>query len=84
MRTVHRTFIVSRCPLGCMDCYETEFHTDRLVMVESIQSHIDGLTKEATTQEELTQALADRTECRVVTKGTHSRFLTECEAEPKR
>lgn len=83
MKTVHRTTIVGKCPHGCPDVYSAEFHVvDRVITVESIQAEIDAATKEPVYQEDLTQRLANRVGCNVVTLGTHGRFETECRAEP--
>lgn len=82
--TVHRTTIVAKCPHGATDVYEAEFQIGtRFVAVEDIQAEIDAATKEPVFQEALTQALADRLSCPVVTSGMHGRFATECRAEPE-
>lgn len=63
--------------------YEAEFHVpDVVVTVETIQAEIDAATAEPIYQEHLTQRLANRIGCNVVTVGTHGRFETECRAEP--
>ncbi len=82
--TVHRTTIVGKCPHGCPDVYEAEFHIEnRVVTVESIQAEIDRATEAPIYQESLTQTLADRIGCPVVTSGAHGRFMTECRAVPQ-
>ena len=84
-KTVHRTTIVGECPRGGTDVYEVEFHVDNLVItVESIQAEIDRATQEPIYQESLTQTLADRLDCQVVTSGRHGRFVTESRADPER
>ena len=71
MKVVHRITIIGQCPKGCSDIYQAEFHTNQTIMVEDIGRSISLATKTALTQEELTQRLADLTDCRVVTHGTH-------------
>lgn len=87
MQVTHRTTIVSKCPRGCSDVYDAEFRTADLVMVEDIAKCIERATESALTQEQLTQALANDTQCRVVTTGVHSTstgpFDTRVEAEPQ-
>jgi hypothetical protein len=84
LATVHRTTIVGRCPHGCADVYEAEFHVSgRVLIVEAIQEAIDAATAEPIYQEALTQRLADRLDCAVVTRGAHGKFLSECRAEPE-
>ena len=84
-KTVHRTTIVGKCPHGCADVYEAEFHVEnRVITVESIQAEIDRATQEPIYQESLTQTLADRLGWQGVTSGMHGRFGTECRAEPER
>lgn len=83
MKTVHRTSIASRCPHGGGDAYQAEFHVEgRLLAVEIIQAAIEEATREPVYQEVLTQMLANRLHCIVVTLGVHGRFQTECTAEP--
>lgn len=85
MRTVHRTDIVARCPLGGTDIYEASFTVaGTMLLVEDIQRHIDHLTAEPIYQEELTGRLAVRLKCRVETIGRHGRFTTECVHEPQK
>lgn len=83
IRTAHQTTIVSRCPHGGIDVYTAEFRVeDRILTVEAIQAEIDQAAQSPIYQEALTQRLADRLGCVVITTGTHGRFRTECRAEP--
>lgn len=82
METVHKTMIVAKCPQGATDVYEAEFHTgDRVILVEKILFEIARVTEKAIYQENLTQDLADRIGCKVVTRGRHGVFATECTAK---
>ena len=82
--TVHKTTIVGKCPLGCIDIYEAEFTVfgRRILMVEAIQKEIERLTVNETTQENLTYSLADVLGCHVKTKDVHSQFSSKCFADP--
>jgi|APGre2960657404_1045060.scaffolds.fasta_scaffold48272_5 hypothetical protein len=81
MTTIHRTTVVGQCPLGCADIYEVEFHVaNKTIPVETIQAEIDKATQSPIYQEDLTSRLASALRCTVVTRGTHSRFRTECSA----
>jgi hypothetical protein len=83
MQTVHRITIVGKCPLGCQDIYQAEFHiSNKVIEVGDIADAIKEATENPIYQEVLTQLLADNTGCRVVTVGRHSQFETTCEAEP--
>lgn len=84
MKTIHSTTIVGTCPLGCADIYHAEFHVDgpNVTPVENIQAVINELTKQPIYQEALTQALANRVGCKVVTRGRHMSFETTCEVDP--
>lgn len=85
IKTIHRTTIVGKCPHGCADVYEAEFHVEnRIVTVETILSEIVLVTREPIYQESLTQMLADHLGCHVVTVGVHGQFTTECRADPDR
>lgn len=82
LKTVHRIHVVGKCPLGCDDIYEIEFHIDSVVIpVERIQEVINQLTKDAIYQEDLTRKLCESLQCKVVSHGAHSKFVTECIAE---
>ena len=84
MRTIHRTTIVAKCPLGTMDVYEAEFDVGaRFIAVETIQACINSLTRVPVFQEKLTQVLANAVQCRVTLRGSHGAFDTECVAEPE-
>ena len=81
MTTIHRTTVVGQCPLGCADIYEVEFHVaNKIIPVEAIQAEIDRATQSPIYQEDLTSRLASVLGCTVVSRGTHSRFRTECSA----
>lgn len=85
MTTIHRTTIVGKCPLGCADVYEAEFHVkSKLIEVGDIADAIKEATENPIYQENLTQLLADNIGCKVVTKGRHTQFETTCEAEPNK
>jgi GTP cyclohydrolase I len=54
------------------DCYRAWIYLeDRVVPVEKIHALIEELTQKPIFQEELTQALADRLEATVKTRGCH-------------
>ena len=83
-RVTHRTTIVGKCPHGCQDIYQAEFHVDhRVITIESIQEAIDTTTEKPIYQEDLTQALANKVGCKVITKGSHGRFETTCVSDPE-
>lgn len=84
MLTVHRTTIVGKCPHGCPDVYEAEFHVTGLevLAVEVIQRAIFDATLQPIYQEDLTKNLGALLGCKVVTRGRHSAFDTECTCEP--
>ncbi len=85
MQTVHRTTIIGKCPLGCDDLYDAEFHvTNTFIEVGDIFDAIKEATEEPIYQEALTQILADNIGCKVITKGRHMQFETTCEAEPNK
>ena len=82
--TIHRTTIVGQCPHGCPDTYDAEFHIrSAVVMVEDIQKAIDCEIAAPVYQELLTLRLAELLKCKVVTRGRHGNFLTECTVEPE-
>lgn len=82
LKTVHRIHVVGKCPLGCDDIYEIEFHIDSVVIpVERIQEVITQLTKSPIYQEDLTRKLCECLQCKVISRGSHSKFVTECIAE---
>ena len=82
LKTIHRIHVVGKCPLGCDDIYQIEFHIDSVVIpVERIQEVINQLTTDPIYQEDLTRKLCESLQCKVVSHGTHSRFVTECTAE---
>ena len=82
LSTVHRIQVVGKCPLGCDDIYDIEFHVDSVVIpVETIQDAITQLTRDPIYQEDLTRKLCESLRCKVVSRGTHSKFATECVAE---
>lgn len=82
--TVHKTTVIGQCPHGCPDTYEVEFHVRGLVvMVEDIQKAIDREVSVPVYQELLAQRLADALKCKVITRGNHGKFSTECIVEPE-
>jgi UDP-N-acetylmuramate-alanine ligase len=52
-------------------------------MVEDIQKAIDREVSVPVYQELLAQRLADALKCKVITRGNHGKFSTECIVEPE-
>ena len=79
MMARHRLWIDSSCPVdGAADRYECVVDVSgRVVKCEEIVEAVEVLTKKPIFQEGLTQALADRLNATVVTKGTHVKGRVE-------
>lgn len=63
--------------------YKAEFHVEgKVIAVERINEVIASETSVPLYQEVLTQVLANKLQCKVVTFGNHLHFTTECVSEP--
>lgn len=80
MKVTHETTIRATCPVnGAFDTYVATFEANRLIKVEDILEAIKGLPTKLY-QEQITQYLAAKLDCRVVTIGYHSGVKTTCSA----
>lgn len=78
MRVRHRIVIHSTCPVnGDEDTYICDVFPLTLLFCETITSMVEAATQKPTTQEELTQRLADTLGCPVRTRGTHCKGRVE-------
>jgi NADPH-dependent 7-cyano-7-deazaguanine reductase QueF len=86
MKIRHHLIVDSTCPIdGAPDKYDVFVYADRVVECEEIVKHVAELTSDPVFQEQFTQNLADRLECRVKTVGTHVRgkVMTVVICEPE-
>jgi len=84
MNVVHRIRIEAVCPVnGDPDLYAAAVFVPagRLLYCEDVVAAVAAATRAPATQEVITQALADRVACRVVTVGTHVRGRVETTVE---
>ena len=83
--TTHTLQFSGRCPLGPEDHYEASIHAGpRFIEAGFISKLVSELTSQPIYQEHLTQQLADRLCCRVVTQTRHGRVSTTCVADPSK
>jgi hypothetical protein len=76
MKVRHTVVVESTCPInGDADRYVADVAVwpGGFIICEDVLAAVQSLVREAITQEELTQRLADRLGCRVRTRGFHCR-----------
>lgn len=72
MKVRHQMGFRCKCPVdGKVDYYVASFYVRRLLKCEDIAQAVAALTREAAYQECLTQALANRLDCKVKTVVRH-------------
>lgn len=84
MLVEHTLTVCARCPVNELrDVYEVTFRLNRLIKVEELLTITGEYSGKKIFQEELTQAMADRLQCIVESRGTHSGVKTKVICEPK-
>jgi GTP cyclohydrolase I len=87
MKTRHHIVIRATCPVdNTPDKYDGYVYVNnRVLTFEEVAAAVEALTQEPVFQERLTQALADRLQCRVKTRGRHvaGGIVTTCVCEPR-
>lgn len=83
MKVTHTFQFSAKCPVNDgYDKYECAVQTDRLIPVEDILEVTGSYAEKRIWHEHLCQQLADRLQCAVTIKGTHSGVQTEVTCEP--
>lgn len=91
MKVRHTVLIESICPVnGDSDRYVADVAVwpGGFILCEDVLAAVQELVRQPTTQESLTQSLADRLGCRVRTRGSHCRgrvrTVVVCRPHPRR
>jgi hypothetical protein len=83
----HTLAATGTCPNnGLTDHYRIAVYTTGILFCEEIAAAVDELLAKPVYQEQFTQALADRLDCKVRTRCRHlhgGRVLTDCVCHPR-